>query len=267
MSADPHPGNLLFCLARRLPSNDVSSIYDDPYAEMSYDDSEVNLSTKSRKYTSENSNAVVTSPITSPTLSSPRPNGSSKKSRKRAQTYNNAYDDNNGQVDSVRYQFISSANADNGVNGDGPMLDGYHVVPGFLDFGMTIRIKTERRKLYCRLIIALFEKDLLSASKILQELGYKNTQSDRAPERDAEFFEYLFRDATVSQCKTAVHVLMFVFRQKQILLRKARDSLSTESDKSKRIWRKVFMKRMGDRWLKSQKIFYLLVVSLVVYVD
>ena len=33
---------------------------------------------------------------------------------------------------------------------------------------------------------------------IRQALGYKNNQSDRAPERDAEYFEYLFRDANVS---------------------------------------------------------------------
>jgi hypothetical protein len=76
-------------------------------------------------------------------------------------------------------------------------LDDYHIVPGLIDFGMTIRIKNDRRRSFCSLIIALFEKDFEKASKILKDLGYLNNQSDRVPERDAEFFEYLFRDAGV----------------------------------------------------------------------
>ena len=31
----------------------------------------------------------------------------------------------------------------------------------------------------------------------LNEIGYVNTQSNRAAERDAEFFQYMFRDAKV----------------------------------------------------------------------
>ena len=54
-----------------------------------------------------------------------------------------------------------------------------------------------KRRAYCLLIVALFEGDFVTASNALQALGYKNSQTDRAPERDAEFFEYLFRDANV----------------------------------------------------------------------
>jgi len=69
------------------------------------------------------------------------------------------------------------------------------IVPGLLDFGMTVRINETKRRAYCVLIIALFEGDFVTAGNALQVLGYKNNQSERAPERDAEFFEYLFRDA------------------------------------------------------------------------
>ena len=61
-----------------------------------------------------------------------------------------------------------------------------------------IRLKPERRKLYCQMIISLFEGDLLSASSHLQALGYLTNQSHRAPERDAQFFEYLLRNVDPS---------------------------------------------------------------------
>lgn len=38
---------------------------------------------------------------------------------------------------------------------------------------------------------------MLAASKELKAVGYASNQSDRVPERDAEFFEFLFRDANV----------------------------------------------------------------------
>lgn len=75
---------------------------------------------------------------------------------------------------------------------------GGEIVPGLLDFGMTVRISTERRRAYCRLVLALFEGDMSAGSAVLAEIGYKSNQSERAPERDAEFFEFLLRDASVS---------------------------------------------------------------------
>lgn len=38
----------------------------------------------------------------------------------------------------------------------------------------------------------------MRAAKALGALGYATTQTQRAPERDAEFFEYLLRDVVVS---------------------------------------------------------------------
>eukprot|EP01034_Spumella_vulgaris_P023848 gene23848-30123_t len=69
------------------------------------------------------------------------------------------------------------------------------IVPGLLDFGMTVRLKAERRKAYCRLVVALFEGDMAEASAALASVGYRSNQSERVPERDAEFFEFLLRDA------------------------------------------------------------------------
>lgn len=73
--------------------------------------------------------------------------------------------------------------------------DALEIAPGLLDFGMTVRLKQERRKQFCRLILGLFEGDFAAASNALKDLGYRTNQSDRAPERDAEFFAHLFRDA------------------------------------------------------------------------
>lgn len=36
-----------------------------------------------------------------------------------------------------------------------------------------------------------------TAAAELRTVGYSSNQSDRVPERDAEFFEHLFRDANV----------------------------------------------------------------------
>jgi hypothetical protein len=48
------------------------------------------------------------------------------------------------------------------------------------------------------MIVALAEGDLKTAAAELRAVGYSSNQSHRAPERDAEFFEHLFRDANVS---------------------------------------------------------------------
>lgn len=67
------------------------------------------------------------------------------------------------------------------------------------------RLKDETRLLYCRLLISLQEEDTDGVIKALSSLGYVTNQSDRLPERDQEFFEFLFRDANVSR----VDVLTF----------------------------------------------------------
>lgn len=73
-----------------------------------------------------------------------------------------------------------------------------HVVPGLLDFGMTVSLSNKTRLLYCEVVLALFDGDMQAAASCLHKLGYATNQSHRAPERDAEFFEYLLRDAAVS---------------------------------------------------------------------
>ena len=83
------------------------------------------------------------------------------------------------------------------------------------------RIADKRRVLFCRLFLAMFQFDDVltpdaddessggntnsansdnssTVAELLRELGYSNSQSDNVPQRDAEFFEHLFRDATVS---------------------------------------------------------------------
>ena len=51
---------------------------------------------------------------------------------------------------------------------------------------------------YCSLLISLQEEDVRGVTAALKALGYVNNQSERAPERDQEFFEFMFRDANVS---------------------------------------------------------------------
>lgn len=77
------------------------------------------------------------------------------------------------------------------------VTDETRVVPGLLDFGMTVRLTKVTRLLYCELILALFEGNMELAAGKLRLLGYSTNQSHRAPERDAQFFEFLLRDAMV----------------------------------------------------------------------
>lgn len=67
--------------------------------------------------------------------------------------------------------------------------------PGLLDFGMTVRISRKQRLAYCKLFLGLAEGDIDAVNKALSEIGYGTNQRSRAPERDAEFFLYLFRNA------------------------------------------------------------------------
>lgn len=130
-NADPHPGNVLFCLIHR-------SSCPNPLLLSSQDEQQVNNSSAK----SSSSSSIVGSK----TASDP--------------------------------------------------WEEFTIAPGLLDFGMTVRMKSERRKLYCQLLLSLFEGDMTQAAAILRQLGYQTNQSNRAPERDAEFFEYIFRDAS-----------------------------------------------------------------------
>ena len=47
---------------------------------------------------------------------------------------------------------------------------------------------------YRSLVMALADMDMVAATKSLKDLGYENTQDDRAPERSVQFFSHLFRD-------------------------------------------------------------------------
>ena len=67
-------------------------------------------------------------------------------------------------------------------------------VPVFLDFGMTIALNDRERKGYCKLINALLEFDVTGLAEAIQQIGYSNSQSQKHPERDLEFFQFILRD-------------------------------------------------------------------------
>ncbi len=112
------------------------------------------------------------------------------------------------------------------------------VVPGLLDFGMTVRLAAERRRAYCRLVVALFEGDTAQAGAELSAIGYRSTQSGRAPERDAEFFEFLLRDANVSSCSAPCTPSLFapltLLLQPKAVSREQRDQFNALRVEQKR---------------------------------
>ena len=42
--------------------------------------------------------------------------------------------------------------------------------------------------------VDLHEMDMVAATRSLKDLGYENSQDERAPERSVQFFSHLFRD-------------------------------------------------------------------------
>ena len=66
--------------------------------------------------------------------------------------------------------------------------------PVLLDWGWVVRLQRHELLAYRSLVMALADMDMVGATKSLNDLGYENTQDDRAPERSVQFFSHLFRD-------------------------------------------------------------------------
>ena len=66
--------------------------------------------------------------------------------------------------------------------------------PVLLDWGWVVRLQRHELLAYRSLVMALADMDMVAATKSLKDLGYENTQDDRAPERSVQFFSHLFRD-------------------------------------------------------------------------
>ena len=58
----------------------------------------------------------------------------------------------------------------------------------------THRLSDDRRHAYCKLIIAITKGNIYDAILALSQIGFQTNQSEKYPERDVEFFEYVFRD-------------------------------------------------------------------------
>eukprot|EP01041_Mallomonas_annulata_P003085 gene3085-6052_t len=121
--------------------------------------------------------------------------------------------------------------------------------PGLLDFGMTVRLKECSRLAYCKLMIGLFEGDIEVVSAALRDVGYSTNQSDRAPERDAEFFEFLFRDATPRKAALSETMAYFDKRKSQ----KINDISSGKREKEGR-----FIASLPDDLIFLARVFGLL---------
>ena len=70
--------------------------------------------------------------------------------------------------------------------------------PVLLDWGMAVSCPRARRLAYCALFASLSRGDVARALGALRDLGYETTQSGEHPERDVEFFAYVFRDTGAS---------------------------------------------------------------------
>jgi len=66
--------------------------------------------------------------------------------------------------------------------------------PVLLDFGMVVTLSDKQRLGYCKLVNAISNMSISELSNAVAEVGYKNSQSDKHPERDLEFFAFLLRD-------------------------------------------------------------------------
>jgi len=66
--------------------------------------------------------------------------------------------------------------------------------PILLDFGMVVTLSEDQRLGYCELLYAISGLTVAGATAAFAKVGYKNSQSDKHPERDMEFFAHLLRD-------------------------------------------------------------------------
>lgn len=79
------------------------------------------------------------------------------------------------------------------------------------------RLPTDKRRAYCRLVLALYEGNTEAAGQALKSAGYVSNQTGRAPERDAEFFEYIFRDAKVQKSCATCEMNSFIMSNELFL--------------------------------------------------
>mmetsp|Transcript_10028 Transcript_10028/g.26073 ORF Transcript_10028/g.26073 Transcript_10028/m.26073 type:complete len:225 (+) Transcript_10028:331-1005(+) len=81
--------------------------------------------------------------------------------------------------------------------------------PVLLDWGWVVRLQRHELLAYRSLVMALADMDMVAATKSLKDLGYENTQDDRAPERSVQFFSHLFRDTgSVATAKKRVEGIL-----------------------------------------------------------
>lgn len=74
------------------------------------------------------------------------------------------------------------------------------------------RLTGSRRRQWCNFFLSLFEGDHITASKLLKELGFHHIAAENdttIAQKDAEFFEHLFRDAAVSYFDIRFSFLFF----------------------------------------------------------
>jgi hypothetical protein len=64
---------------------------------------------------------------------------------------------------------------------------------------MVVSLPAENRLGYCELMYSLSSLSVSGVSRAIQRAGYQNTQSQKHPERDLEFFAFLLRDSGTRQ--------------------------------------------------------------------
>jgi aarF domain-containing kinase len=72
--------------------------------------------------------------------------------------------------------------------------DSWQPQPVLLDFGMTITLSKQHRLGYARLIYSVSKFDMSGLKQAFDLIGYANSQSDKSPDRDMEFFSHILRN-------------------------------------------------------------------------
>eukprot|EP00924_Labyrinthula_sp_SR-Ha-C_P014819 snap_masked-scaffold_43-processed-gene-1.83-mRNA-1 protein AED:1.00 eAED:1.00 QI:0/0/0/0/1/1/2/0/1090 len=88
------------------------------------------------------------------------------------------------------------------------------VRPVLLDFGMVVELSEKEKTGYCELLVGIEQLSVSGLTKSIQKIGYENSQSFKKPERDLEFFAYLFRP-TGSRKQSKAETKAFRKRRKQ----------------------------------------------------
>jgi aarF domain-containing kinase len=98
--------------------------------------------------------------------------------------------------------------------------------PVLLDFGMVVRLNRKQRLGYAQLMNAVAAMDVSGVHQALEQVGFRNSQSARHPERDLEFFNFIARDTGSRSSQRADSQKFFRDRGKQ----KEADITSGERD-------------------------------------